>query len=122
MTQLLQPRYKCIARDLTDLFKVGEIIWFMYDGQMLTRNYGDGSFNYTAEFLDEFPHLFRRLEWWEDREEGQIPKYVKWRDIVGIGSGTEMEYEMHLPNGNSIVMHISNYLPATEEEYLNQKK
>jgi hypothetical protein len=102
-TELLKPRYEVIADYPGSLFELGEIV----------SPYKEKA---TAAF-DKYPDIFRPLQWYEHRKPKDMPEYVKWRDLVGKAGGTEKEFEMHLPNGNSTVMHIDNYTPATEAEY-----
>ena len=35
------------------------------------------------DYLDQFPHLFRKLNWWERRNVEDMPKKVKYRDSIG---------------------------------------
>lgn len=31
----------------------------------------------ASAFYDQFPHLFKRLEWWEERKPEEMPEYAK---------------------------------------------
>jgi hypothetical protein len=71
--ELLKPRYKVIADypDSEKFCKVGEILdrnWAWHDGEGNER------------LVSEYPHLFKKLEWWEDRRIEDMPVYV--RDVV----------------------------------------
>ena len=64
--ELLKPRYLVIA-DYPGMDDDG-----YYIGQVkenIAENY--------CKLLDKYPHLFRRLEWWEMRDEKDMPEYVK---------------------------------------------
>jgi len=67
--ELLKPRYKVIA-DYPLGRKVGTILTEcgtnLIDEPLF--NVGVNSTVYTAASLDKFPALFKKLEWWEDRE------------------------------------------------------
>ena len=88
MTDLTTPRYIVIADYPNSPFKVGEILIFI--PQFMHRNkgliqqtqYSDvykclNNFIFATD-IDKYPHLFRRLEWWEHRDIKDMPQYVKW--------------------------------------------
>lgn len=70
MTQeeLLKPRYKQINDwpFMGHKYKIGKI--FTFENEVDTG------------IISKYPHLFRKLEWWEDREKKDMPKYVKEED------------------------------------------
>lgn len=86
--ELLVPRYKVIADYFYNPYKVGDIITVMYDDRsvhLTTTRYRDefgemvGQQNYMhPDELKKFPHLFKKLEWWEERKPEEMPTYVKW--------------------------------------------
>lgn len=113
--ELMKPRYKVIADwpGNRGLFPVGEIIAKELSSTSL-----------FAE-CDKYPHLFRKLEWWQDRQLEDFPKYVK------RGSGKVFKIGLHLnisTNGIAILAEPDKYRtinlkscqPATEEEYNQQ--
>jgi hypothetical protein len=59
----LKPRFKVIAEYPRCPYSIGEI------------------FNVTTDnmcvFFAKYPHLFRKLNWWENRTEEEMPKMVK---------------------------------------------
>lgn len=81
--ELLKPRIKVIERwpDMDkNKYYVGQIItlpcyeisskqWFIQDGE---------SKIYDAYF-ENYPHLFKRLEWWEEMDEKDMPEYVGYK-------------------------------------------
>lgn len=105
--ELMKPRYKVIAQYPYSSFPNGEIIQDILNPM----------------FLDMYPHLFQRLEWWEDRKPEDMPKYVKWihneskvRKVDSyLGEKGVVKFE-----GFDTYNKTRNYLPATEEEYNNQ--
>jgi hypothetical protein len=125
--ELLKPRYKVIA-DYPGRRETMPI------GHVLTLNkWGAGKWwhEYTDDepiHLDEgstrFPAILRPLAWWEERDEWEMPEYVKCEgpDMVlkfidltktyQWDEGFPMEYEY----GS---YHISCFIPCTEQEYLN---
>lgn len=70
---LLRPRYKIIApipfKEEEDFWKVGEI---------LDRDWGwhgddEDGFKYH---ISDYPHLFKKLEWWEERAIEEMPECI----------------------------------------------
>lgn len=83
--ELLKPRFEVIADYPNYIFDVGEII-------ETERAYRPVSF---AKNLEEFPHLFRKLNWWKHRKEEDMPKRIKLffsdREEIFEISGYEMD-------------------------------
>lgn len=67
--ELLQPRYKVIADYPNSIFEINDVIDVVEDMYYLE--------GYTEGFFSPYPHLFRKLEWWEERGEEDMPKKVK---------------------------------------------
>ena len=68
--QLLKPRWKVIADYPGALHNVGYIIQ-AYENGVAYLVEGD---SYS---MNDFPALFKRLKWHEDRELSDMPEYVK---------------------------------------------
>jgi hypothetical protein len=115
---LLKPRYKVIADYPNTPFKVGEI---------LQRKEGDWlNDKGWSKLYEPYPHLFKKLEWWEDRKLEYMPHFLK---------GKTRSYEIltwELDSEGEIFFTIEDdYLgwypdqddciPITEEEYLQSK-
>ena len=74
MKELEKPRFKVIADYPRSIFKIDEIIDNGYE-----FIFGDAD---GLKYSD-FPHLFKKLNWWENRTEKEMPKYLKHRlDLV----------------------------------------
>lgn len=113
MTQeeLLRPRYKVIAQYPFSSHPNGEIIKATTGGT----------------YFDQYPHIFKKLEWWEDRKPEDMPEYIKegrfihkstWRlNSLGEVILTVSDTDWHV---NANVMHW--FQPATEQEYLEYIK
>jgi hypothetical protein len=113
---ILKPRYKVIADYPRSPYVIGNII-------------SDDDKEYTCEYMSRFPAIFKPLEWWEDREESDMPKYVKSPNgnavyrLDGEIEGMRGIYFMISPKTNYIHEYpINGTLPATEEEYNQQSK
>jgi hypothetical protein len=62
---LMKPRYKVIALWPNTEYKIGSILQ------------PDYFIEKTIKFCETYPHLFRKLEWWEDRDEKDMPLYLR---------------------------------------------
>lgn len=106
--------------------------------------------NYPAEeirsqsFYNQYPHLFRKLEWWEERKPEEMPTHVryeptffvdekrgtihkikvwgKWGDEDKILTGQiyGIVETPNFPNEFSKQTNIAHFQPATLEEYNQQ--
>ena len=124
---LMKPRYKVIADYPGNIWMVGTIMDLDMSKQLVS-------------FYDKYPHLFRKLEWWEERKIEDMPEYVKclgfvrkfkkWHhqengmvqlyDYPGeIGYEDDISKEVR-ERGYEIYV-ITDCLPSTETEYLNQQ-
>jgi len=124
---LLKPRYKVIADYPGSDYHIGEI---------LDRDWGWVGNDEVGfkHHISHYPHLFKKLQWWEDRDEKDMPEYVKFT----ISSKTDyfkilkwnMKEKFGYINpefnwqGCSLTQWgpTYGYYPATKEEYENNKK
>jgi len=121
-TDLMAPRYKVVAdypHMENDQIEIGDII----------SPYGMG-FMYPEEvkkMYESFPHLFRKLNWWEERRPEEMPEYVK---IVQPPYKGEVLYLPDYERGSNdhefvmnrdklFMQHLAFCEPATEQEYLD---
>lgn len=114
--ELLKPRYKVIADYPNSPHKVGELLYQSETTTSLTR-------------YSDYPHLFKRLEWWEERtlDDMVSVKFVKvvnyvgyWRvgDIVPVEDYIINNGKFHSYNLKYGKYHQPKFLlPATEQEY-----
>jgi hypothetical protein len=117
--ELLKPRFKVIADYPGCEYSIGYIL-----------SIPDADFDTGYEdFLKTYPHLFKELEWHDERDEIEMPKYIKGNHITNKGiifklldksqngrifhDDTEIEL-CHLLRYGSF------YTPATEDEYIKQ--
>lgn len=109
-----------------------------FDGQIITltgesngQRFAVINTNHVYDaFFEAFPHLFKKLEWWEGRKPEDMPEYVKWDYQKGIDN-TEMKGFVSRAtrwiDGHQVVTESgtitssSCWLPATEAEYLTYK-
>lgn len=110
---LLIPRYELIADFPRNRLKIGTIIL-------------DNDLEYNFE---KYPHLFKKLEWWEKRNTDEMPQYLNVGDMIekiekwmykGTYPFAITSYE--LKEGYDMFFATQfNYQPATENEYLKYK-
>lgn len=112
---LLRPRYKVIApwpEMGRWLAEVGDIITEYPTGTARNQN---GDAVPTFEW-DTFPHLFRKLEWWEERRPEEMPGYVKTSDsIFKVDKWDRRSRSIALCDGKWLDRR--DVTPATESEY-----
>lgn len=102
---LMKKRYKVIADYPYSIFKVGEVL-SSFD-----------QFSYISESdCRKYPHLFKPLEWWEDRKPEDLPEYVKniWHKTYHkVEKWDTLEFIID----GRVKKHFDNYKPATKEEF-----
>jgi len=130
--ELLEPRYKVVADYPHSNFEINQIL--DTDAQGVHISYEDYGKEYTT--LADYPHLFKKLEWWEDRKDKNLPKYIK---KIDSGAVYEVEWNKYKNTPKCIFIWYSRlgltvnlsgqdqdlsllkiYEPATLEEYLKQ--
>lgn len=131
--EILRPRYKVIDNwPGNTKFEIGDIL----KGYSPGCGGGDLILNDKGESVwlspEKYPHLFKKLEWWEDRKESELPEYVKWVNSSGsyINHITGWNWTK-INNKDTLYLNLEgkhwttidgNDLPATKEEYENQNK
>jgi hypothetical protein len=140
--ELLKPRYVVIAYYPHCPYEIWDFVQEYSNGAWkLTETYHEGDLlnpqinTWPTEYLDNCSHLFRRMGWWEDRKEEDLPIYLKWDDkdtrpapyihkVKSHFNKSDSNWRNHSvkhflsENGNTYT--YSPFIPATEEEYLNQ--
>lgn len=125
--ELMKPRYKVINTwpDMANVkFVFGDIITLQnYDGKQWYIQDRAGK-RYDAYF-DGFPHLFRRLEWWEERDVKDMPHFLKHKT-----EGWSMNvkgYRLYELSGWAVTdketddeHFLSDFIPITEQDYTTQ--
>lgn len=116
--ELLQPRFKVIANFPGSWFDIGEI----------TKN------NFASFDLEDYPNIFKKLKWWEERNIKDLPEYLKQEkdgkiyniykvlDYVKRLNHSELTFDYDW--GGTILydsITLPDLLPATKEEYENNK-
>lgn len=133
--ELLKPRYELIADFPGNTRPVGFV--FVMDSEDSEGRYTTTGY-LLESFFTQYPHLFKPLEWWEERKIEDMPGYLRVviTDFIKFTKGQIIRVEKHKSNSfNQIVpsLFISNdkqgppphpdcfcykdFLPATEAEY-----
>ena len=116
---LLKPRYLVIANYPNSYYKVGSILKEKKDHEP--------SYEFIAKSMaQKYPEIFRKLEWWEMRDEKDMPQYIKWMcneeiQIVKVDKYYH-KFDMIIAvveNDEFVIGDANHDLPATEQEYLN---
>lgn len=134
-TDLMIQRYKVIAPYFFSPYKVGDLVKQSSSGSFYvtkSQTIVDGTpvdvEDYVSDkILGNYPHLFSPLPWWAEREESEMPRYLK-----DIGDG-EMYKVCQYNDGNRVVIFLNekpkkgeykvhttameHFLPGTEQEY-----
>lgn len=135
--ELMTPRFKVIGDYPNSLFKIDEIL----TGD--ERIYCDEN----SKRYSDFPNIFKPLEWWEERNIEDLPKYLKFNEVIRT-SFTSINDEEE-PFIHKVKVHqrystdtyfryssfyefvsewkdqpynYNQFLPSTEEEYLEYIK
>lgn len=119
--ELLKPRYKVIADYPNSRFKLDEILT-----QWIGNNYSGEDKYFVISNVEKFPHIFSKLQWWEDREIEDLPQYLK-EDLGGKVYYYKVEkysYNKHkelkvgfMVDGYYDDEFLEFFQPATQEEY-----
>lgn len=79
-TRLFKQRFKCLQNfPGNQTFKIGEI----YSGNTwdLFTNEGTSTSGHAIKFSfnpELFPMIFKKLEWWEERTEDELPEFLRY--------------------------------------------
>lgn len=125
--ELLKPRYKVIADYPKSIYKIGDIL--RVGGHSEDLLYCD----HSGPRMRDYPHLFRKLEWWEERtlDDMVSVKFAKVIEYVGYWRvGDIVPVEDYIINNGKFHSYKLKYgkhhqpkflLPAIETEYLTFK-
>lgn len=146
---LMIPRYEVISDWFgNEDFEVGQVLTLIKNNDhrdYLTNPFhymvmgGMYSYSVSQDQLDLYPHLFRKIGWWENRNSEDLPMYLKWRypadnrpepKVIKVKSHfntTDKDWRNHsvhifaAENAPSNTYTYNPFVPATEQEYLTQK-
>lgn len=114
IAELLKPRYKVVAdypgnRD----FPVGKIIEF--HPWESCRDYWEhsvedcqGKRSWLEQFFIDYPNIFHKCDWWENREPNEMPEYLVFHRNGNVVKPYDIDFE-------------TGYFYLTEEEFYNNE-
>ena len=74
--ELLNPRFKVIAKYPNSPLEIGTILHYWVTN--FYQNERDGNyFIIRIENIEDYPHIFRKMNWWENRKIEDMPKKLK---------------------------------------------
>jgi len=132
--QLLVPRYKVIANYPTSnmYFNVGDVLSW---SDQYNSYLGGKDASLHKDTVEKYPHIFKMLEWWEERQPEEMPGYLQETEGGKIEKITRYFIDGNLPcfytgeiekkgrfKGNETPFNLRAMLPATEAEYLAQNE
>lgn len=114
--ELLRPRWKVRINYPGCQFKIGEII--------VKHKYASGNW-YVPNFMyqpENYPEIFEALEWYEERDESDMPKYVRCGNLIHevkrwVGSFQNICWIGCHVNDTSTFVYSQKLQPATITEY-----
>ena len=90
--QLLKPRYEVIADYPFNPYQIGDLVQNIANTSVaLYAKINDTDHLSSIEYFDKFPHLFRKLNWWENRKAEDMPKQVICKAIPNDTEIIEIE-------------------------------
>lgn len=123
--ELLKPRYKVIADYPQNNFPVG-YIFPAYEVEV--DKVGQQFIDIELKVMAKYPHLFRPLQWWEERKPEEMPDWLKdahgevWRVREYTKSNVVYLLKNFKDNDSPYGDHdLYGLSPASKEEYDNQK-
>lgn len=134
--ELLKDRYKVIAKYLFSPYEIGDVIEPDDCGGVFLANVDYtqmGEERKVAYFYDIndcalYPALFRKLRWDEDRDIKDMPEFVYnkvrerfYKVLNPVHDGREFHNDFEVEM-RFFLSRISDYIPATKEEFENQNK
>lgn len=77
-SELLKPRYKCIADYPESHFKIGDLMMQAVDyGKLFWNKLETGEWGSKVKNIDWYPNIFKSLAWYEERKPEEMPGFVK---------------------------------------------
>ncbi len=131
--ELLKPRYKVIADYPGSNFKLSEVL-LLFPGSIdwLRSNRPPMYQTIPISEAKSYPHIFKKLEWYEERRIDELPKYVKVTNTLfrcnNDNLGKVLKINEWKPTGADFKFfmadnyHVNHLSPATEEEFNSQQK
>lgn len=105
---LLKPRWKCIADYPDNTNEIGTIL----DRDWCRYKFDDEDAGEVLWRISDFPHLFKKLEWYENRKPEDMPEYIK-----DLTTGEVFAYDDNYKAHGTAWMGDHKIAPATQSDY-----
>lgn len=117
--ELMKPRYRVLTDWPRSEFEVGEILTMIQTKSHEHLWNGNPAKYITVKECDQYPHLFKKMNWWEEREEKDMPEYVKTNTQVVKVTGWAACYQVVEWETGDVPFEGATrfWIPATKEEY-----
>ena len=116
---LLKPRIKVIAPSPFVTDKVGDYLERrgVSEFGFGIKTKGKMAF-YPKEAFKEWPHIFREMDWWEDRKLENLPEYIKSKRGNIVHKVTKwLNTGLCRVRDKPYSCFVELFIPATREEY-----
>lgn len=121
----MKPRFKVIADYPDSPFGVGQILPLIFKAAGWRYEYVtyEGQDYISESQLKEYPHLFKEMEWFEDRKKEDMPKYIKSKRTGNIGvvekwnMSKESKAVDTYASVGSYCWFVTGIEPCTEQQY-----
>lgn len=124
--KLLEPRYKVLADYPGSPFKVGEILKLNDSIHPTYAHFTNGEKGIMVDEIDNYPHLFRLLKWWEERDVKDMPEYVSGLNLHSRFMVLKVEWRhttylqirnVEYSEWHAFSLYKNILTPATQQEY-----
>lgn len=88
--ELMNPRFEVIADYPSSLYGIGDLIEEHEPDKFHYQNCGDYQYA-SSQTLEKYPHLFKKLNWWEKRNKEDMPKKLICKAIPNDTEIIEIE-------------------------------
>lgn len=91
--ELMKPRYEVIADYPFNPYQIGDKVENISNTSVFlyARINDTDHLSSDIDFFDKYPHLFRKLNWWENRKAEDMPKRLICKAIPGDTEIIEIE-------------------------------
>ncbi len=117
MNNLLTPRYKVVADYPDSNQPLNSLLIQTSTVPLFENNINGCKMRFSS--IQKYPHIFRKLEWWENLPESNFPKFCKVGLVVVNSDDVcidECNNRIYVGQ-DEYLFHKCTLLPATEKEY-----
>lgn len=126
--ELMKPRFEVIAVFPFCPVVIKEQLERVTNTLFIVSKIGENANVWHLSEIEKYPHLFRKLNWWDKRNIEDMPTYIKsetqvvkpdWQLEEWMGNKYLRAYDSSAKKYNmSLSFKLQLFEPATEQEYL----